>query len=136
MGRKVLAAMGGDPRGKTVAILGLTFKPNTDDMRAAPALSIIRALQDAGVKIRAHDPEGMEQARSLLDNVEFAGNAYEAVAGADAVAIVTEWKEYTELDLARIANTMSTPVLVDLRNIYTRNAAELAGLTYECIGRR
>jgi UDPglucose 6-dehydrogenase len=135
MGRKVLKAMGGDPRGRTVAILGLTFKPNTDDMREAPALSIIQALQDHGVKIRAHDPEGVEQARELLNNVEFAEGPYEAVDGADAVAIVTEWDEYRGLDLKRVAASMATPVLVDLRNVYARADAEAAGLTYEGVGR-
>ncbi|HWI86028.1 MAG TPA: UDP-glucose/GDP-mannose dehydrogenase family protein [Sphingomonas sp.] len=135
MGRKVLKVMGGDPRGKTVAILGLTFKPNTDDMREAPALSIIRALQDSGVKIRAHDPEGEEQARELLTDVFFATDAYDAAEGADAVALVTEWDEYRNLDLARLAQSMTTPVFVDLRNVYTREAAENAGLTYEGVGR-
>ncbi len=135
MGRKVLKAMGGDPRGRTVAVLGLTFKPNTDDMREAPSLSIIRALQDAGCKIRAHDPEGEEQARELLNDVTFADDAYEAVQGADAVALVTEWDEYRRLDLKRLATTMATPVFVDLRNVYTRAEAEAAGFVYEAVGR-
>jgi UDPglucose 6-dehydrogenase len=135
MGRKVLKAMGGDPRGKTVAILGLTFKPNTDDMREAPALSIIRALQDSGVKIRAHDPEGEEQARQLLTDVSFADDAYDAAKGADAIALVTEWDEYRNLDLERLAGSMATPVFVDLRNVYTRERAEAAGFTYEAVGR-
>ena len=135
MGRKVLKAMGGDPRGKTVAILGLTFKPNTDDMREAPALSIIRALQDSGVKIRAHDPEGEEQARQLLTDVSFADDAYDAAKGADAIALVTEWDEYRNLDLERLAGSMATPVFVDLRNVYTRTRAEAAGFTYEAVGR-
>jgi UDPglucose 6-dehydrogenase len=135
MGRKVLKAMGGDPRGKTVAILGLTFKPNTDDMREAPALSIIRALQDSGVNIRAHDPEGEEQARELLPDVAFAKDAYDAAMGADAVALVTEWDTYRQLDLPRIAKSMATPVFVDLRNVYTRAEAEAAGFRYEAVGR-
>jgi len=135
MGRKVLKIMGGDPRGKTVAILGLTFKPNTDDMREAPALSIIRALQDSGCKIRAHDPEGLEQARELLTDVEFAKDAYDAATGADAVALVTEWDEYRNLDLARLAGLMATPVFADLRNVYSRAAAEKAGFVYEAVGR-
>jgi UDPglucose 6-dehydrogenase len=135
MGRKVLKTMGGDPRGKTVAILGLTFKPNTDDMREAPSLSIIRALQDAGCHIRAHDPEGEEQARQLLTDVFFAGDAYEAAEGADAIALVTEWDDYRRLDLKRLADAMATPVFVDLRNVYRRGEVEAAGFTYEAVGR-
>lgn len=135
MGRKVLKTMGGDPRGKTVAILGLTFKPNTDDMREAPSLSIIRALQDAGCHIRVHDPEGEEQARQLLTDVFFAGDAYEAAQGADAIALVTEWDDYRRLDLTRLAEVMATPVFVDLRNVYRRGEVEAAGFTYEAVGR-
>jgi len=135
MGRKVLKAMGGDPRGKTVAILGLTFKPNTDDMREAPSLSIIRALQDAGCNIRAHDPEGEEQARELLTNVTFCEDAYDAASTADAIALVTEWDEYRHLDLKRLAGAMATPVFLDLRNVYARDEAEAAGFTYEAVGR-
>ena len=135
MGRKVLKAMGGDPRGKTVAILGLTFKPNTDDMREAPSLSIIRALQDAGCTIRAHDPEGEEQARELLTDVTFCKDAYDAAGGADAIALVTEWDEYRRLDLKKLAAVMATPIFLDLRNVYTRDEAEKAGFTYEAVGR-
>jgi UDPglucose 6-dehydrogenase len=135
MGRKVLKAMGGDPRGRTVAILGLTFKPNTDDMREAPSLSIIRALQDAGCEIRVHDPEGEEQARELLRGVTFCKDAYDAAEGADAIALVTEWDEYRHLDLTKLARAMATPVFLDLRNVYSRDEAEKAGFTYEAIGR-
>ena len=135
MGRKVLKTMGGDPRGKTVAILGLTFKPNTDDMREAPSLSIIRALQDSGCNIRVHDPEGEEQARQLLSDVFFAGDAYEAAEGADAIALVTEWDDYRRLDLKRLAEVMATTVFVDLRNVYRRGEVEAAGFTYEAVGR-
>jgi UDPglucose 6-dehydrogenase len=135
MGRKVLKAMGGEPRGRSVAILGLTFKPNTDDMREAPSLSIIRALQDAGCSIRAHDPEGEEQARELLSDVTFCKDAYDAAAGADALALVTEWDEYRHLDLKKLAGVMATPVFLDLRNIYSRDEAEKAGFTYEGVGR-
>ena len=135
MGRKVLKTMGGDPRGKTVAILGLTFKPNTDDMREAPSLSIIRALQDAGCRIRAHDPEGEEQARQLLSDIFFAEDAYDAAAGADAIALVTEWDDYRRLDLERLARVMATPVFVDLRNVYQRAEVEAAGFTYAAVGR-
>jgi UDPglucose 6-dehydrogenase len=136
MGRKVLKAMGGgDPRGKTVAILGLTFKPNTDDMREAPSLSIIRALQDAGCNIRAHDPEGEEQARELLNDIHFARDAYDAAEGADAIALVTEWDDYRRMDLKRLASVMATPVFVDLRNVYSRDEVEAAGFAYEAVGR-
>jgi len=131
----VLKTMGGDPRGKTVAILGLTFKPNTDDMREAPSLSIIRALQDSGCHIRVHDPEGEEQARQLLSGVFFADDAYDAAAGADAIALVTEWDEYRRLDLERLARVMATPVFVDLRNVYQRAEVEAAGFTYAAVGR-
>ncbi len=134
MGRKVIRIMGGDVRGKTVAILGLTFKPNTDDMREAPALSIIQALQDSGVVVRAHDPEGMDHARTMLRDVILTDDAYQAAQGAHAIAIVTEWDEYRSLDLKRLAGAMATPVLVDLRNIYTRGAAEDAGFIYEGLG--
>jgi len=136
MGRKVLKAMGGgDLRGKTVAVLGLTFKPNTDDMREAPSLSIIQALLDSGIKVRAHDPEGMEQARELLPDVTLVDEPYDAITGAHALAIVTEWDQYRTLDLARVARAMAQPVLIDLRNVYTRDEAERAGLTYHAIGR-
>jgi UDPglucose 6-dehydrogenase len=135
MGRKVVRAMGGEARGKTVAVLGLTFKPNTDDMRDAPALALIQALEDAGAKVRAYDPEGVEQARPLLGNVEFADDAYSAVEGADALVIVTEWDEFRALDLKRVAGLLARPVLVDLRNIYTADEVERAGLHYHGIGR-
>jgi UDPglucose 6-dehydrogenase len=135
MGRKVIQAMGGDVRGKTVALLGLTFKPNTDDMRDAPALSIVSALEDGGAKVRAYDPEGMEQARPLLPGVSFVDGPYAAAEGADALAIVTEWDEFRALDLKRIAGLLRQPVLVDLRNIYPPEEAERAGLVYVGVGR-
>src|SRR5215207_7643466 len=116
MGRKVVAACGGNVRGKTVAVLGLTFKPNTDDMRDAPSLSVIAALQDAGATVRAYDPEGVEQARPMLPGVEFSPNPYAAAEGADALVIVTEWDEFRALDLGRMAKTLKAPLLVDLRN--------------------
>ena len=107
MGRKVIQALGGDARGKTVALLGLTFKPNTDDMRDAPSLSIVQALQDAGAKVRGYDPEGMEQARPLMPDVDFCDSPYEAAEGADAVVLVTEWDVLRALDLKRLAGTMA-----------------------------
>jgi UDPglucose 6-dehydrogenase len=135
MGRKVIKAMGGDVRGKTVGILGLTFKPNTDDMRDAPSLAIIAALQDAGATVKAYDPEGFEQARPLLADVEFSESAYAAADGTDAVVIVTEWDAFRALDLGRIKQSMKAPLLVDLRNIYPPAEAERAGLKLVGVGK-
>ena len=135
MGRKVLRAMGGDVRGRTVAGRGLTCHPNPADMREAPALAIIQTLQDAGVFVRAHDPEGVEQARALLHNVDYMADPYAAADGADALVIVTEWDQYRALDLSRLAGLLAQPVLVDLRNIYRRAEAERAGLRYVSVGR-
>ncbi|PCD01748.1 UDP-glucose 6-dehydrogenase [Sphingomonas spermidinifaciens] len=135
MARKVVAAMGGDVRGKTIAMLGLTFKPNTDDMREAPSISIIQALQDAGATIRAYDPEGMEAARPMLENVHYARSAYDAAEGSAAVVIVTEWDAFRALDLARLKSLMAEPLLVDLRNIYRAENVVAEGLRYVSIGR-
>ncbi|MBY0582050.1 MAG: UDP-glucose/GDP-mannose dehydrogenase family protein [Sphingomonas sp.] len=135
MGRKIVAAMGGDVRGKTVAILGLTFKPNTDDMRDSPAISVIQTLQDAGASVRAYDPEGIEQAKHVLDNVTYCDGPYEAIDGADALAIVTEWDAFRALDLKRIKALLKEPVIVDLRNIYNRADVEAAGFHYTGVGR-
>jgi UDPglucose 6-dehydrogenase len=135
MGRKVIKAMGGDVRGRTVAVLGLTFKPNTDDMRDSPSLALIQALQDAGAHVRAYDPEGMEQARALLPDVEFTNSPYEAAKGAGALVIVTEWDEFRALDLRRIAGLLDQPILVDLRNIYPPAEVERVGLIYHGLGR-
>jgi UDPglucose 6-dehydrogenase len=135
MGRKVIAAMGGDVRGKCVAVLGLTFKPNTDDMRDSPAIAVVQTLQDAGATVRAYDPEGMEQAAKVLLNVVYCTGAYQAMEGADALAIVTEWDAFRALDLARVKALLSAPILVDLRNVYPRDMAEDAGFTYYAVGR-
>jgi UDPglucose 6-dehydrogenase len=135
MGRRVIAALDGDVRGRTIGVLGLTFKPNTDDMRDAPSLSIIQVLQDAGARIRAYDPHGIEMARSMLDGVEFAESAYGVAEGADALVLVTEWNEFRSLDLERLRALMRNPVLVDLRNVYRRPAVEAAGFSYHSIGR-
>jgi UDPglucose 6-dehydrogenase len=135
MGRKVLKAMGGEVRGKRVAVFGLTFKPNTDDMRDSPAIAVIQMLQDAGAKIFACDPEGVEQAKKVLQNVEFVADPYTAAEGADAAVIVTEWDAYRAMDLSRLAGTMATPLLVDLRNVYAREEAERAGLSFVGIGK-
>ena len=135
MGRKIIAACGGSVRGKTIAILGLTFKPNTDDMRESPALAIVTALQDSGALVRGYDPEGMELAKPLLPNMEFSSSAYDCVTGAHAVAIVTEWDEFRALDLRRIKSLLANPVLIDLRNIYLPDEATRHGLIYHSIGR-
>jgi len=135
MGRKIVAAMGGDVRGKTVGILGLTFKPNTDDMRDAPSLSIVQALIDAGASVKAYDPEGMELAAPMMPSVTMCKNAYAVAEGSDAVAIVTEWDAFRALDLNRLAAVMRTPLLVDLRNIYDRATVEALGIAYDCVGR-
>jgi UDPglucose 6-dehydrogenase len=135
MGRKIIHAMGGDVRGKTIAVLGLTFKPNTDDMRDSPAIAVIQALQDAGAKVQAHDPEGIEQAKLVLDNVDYCEGPYQAMEGADAVAILTEWDAYRALDFERVKGLLSQPVLVDLRNVYSPAEAKAAGFSYTGIGR-
>ncbi len=135
MGRKVIAACGGDMRGKTVAILGLTFKPNTDDMRDSPAIAVVQTLQDAGAQVRAYDPEGVEQAKLVLENVTYCANSYEAMEGADALVIVTEWDAFRALDLDRARSLLKQPILVDLRNIYPREMVEKAGFCYTAIGR-
>ncbi|PKR87162.1 UDP-glucose 6-dehydrogenase, partial [Pleomorphomonas diazotrophica] len=135
MARKVIAAVGGDARGKTVAVLGLTFKPMTDDMRDSPAISIIQALQDAGAKVRGFDPEGMDNARKLIDGIAYVGSAYEAAEGADALCIVTEWNEFRALDFPRLKTVMKAPVLVDLRNIYRPEEIERHGFAYTSVGR-
>ncbi|MBZ5761927.1 UDP-glucose/GDP-mannose dehydrogenase family protein [Rhizobium sp. VS19-DR104.2] len=135
MGRKVIAAVGGDVRGKSVAVLGLTFKPNTDDMRDSPAISIIQTLQDAGAKVVGYDPEGMDNARGLIEGLTFAADAYTAAEGADALVIVTEWNQFRALDFARLKRVMAAPVLVDLRNIYRRDEITKHGFEYSSIGR-
>ncbi|MEM8695173.1 MAG: UDP-glucose/GDP-mannose dehydrogenase family protein [Pseudomonadota bacterium] len=134
MGRKIVRAMNGEVRGKTVALLGLTFKPNTDDMRDSPSIAIVQALQDEGATVRAYDPEGMEQARAVLDDVDFRTDPYDAADGADALVIVTEWDQFRALDLKRIARMLVQPLLVDLRNIYSPDEADNAGLRYVGIG--
>jgi UDPglucose 6-dehydrogenase len=135
MSEKVIAACGGDVRGKTIAVLGLTFKPNTDDMREAPSLVIVGKLIAAGAKVIAYDPEGMGAAKELMPDLRFGSGPYEIAAGADAVVIVTEWNEFRSLDLERLGAVMKTPVLVDLRNVYRRDDVERRGFTYESIGR-
>lgn len=135
MGRKVIHALGDETRGRTVAMLGLTFKPNTDDMRDAPSIAIALALKDAGIAVRAHDPEGMDAARALMPDLTFCTDAYEAARGADAVVIVTEWDAYRALDLAKLGEVMAGRVMVDLRNVYNRETVEAAGFAYTAVGR-
>jgi UDPglucose 6-dehydrogenase len=135
MGRKVIQALGGDARGRTVALLGLTFKPNTDDMRDAPSLSIVQALLDAGAAVRGYDPEGMEQARALMPDVAYCDSPYSAAEGADAAVLVTEWDVLRALDLPRLGRAMAQPVFVDLRNVYPPEEVEEAGLRWHGVGR-
>jgi UDPglucose 6-dehydrogenase len=139
MGRKVIDALAssgdGEPRGKRVALLGLTFKPNTDDMRDAPSIAIAQTLVDAGVEVTAYDPEGMELAGPLMPEVAMKPSAYAAIEGADAVVIVTEWDAFRALDLDRVKALVRTPILVDLRNIYDPEEVRAAGFVYASVGR-
>ncbi len=136
MARRIIAACGGNARGKTIALLGLTFKPNTDDMRESPAIAIVTALQDAGAKLNAFDPEGMEQARLYLDNLNYCADPYACCEGASALVIVTEWDAFRALDLARVKSLLAAPVLVDLRNIYDPEEVRRQGFAYVGVGRR
>ena len=135
MAGKVIAHCGGSVEGKTIAVLGLTFKPNTDDMREAPSLDIIPALQGAGARVRAYDPAGLEAAKRLLDGVVWCEGVYEAMEGADALVIVTEWNAFRALDLARVKRLMKAPVMIDLRNIYDPEEMSAAGFRYASVGR-
>jgi UDPglucose 6-dehydrogenase len=135
MARKVSAALGGELRGKTVAVLGLTFKPNTDDMREAPSIPLITALQDLGAKVRAYDPAGMEQAKSVIANVTFCGDAYSCAEGASVLVIVTEWEQFRALDFDRLKTVMAQPIVVDLRNVYRAEEIVRQGFVYESVGR-
>jgi UDPglucose 6-dehydrogenase len=134
MAGKVAAAMGNDLAGKTIGVLGLTFKPNTDDMRDAPSLDIIPALVAMGATVQAFDPEGHE-ARQMLRDVDFKPGPYEAVEGADLLLILTEWDQFRALDLARVRSLMRSPVVVDLRNIYRPAEMRDAGFRYVSVGR-
>lgn len=135
MGRKVIHAMGGEARGKKVALLGLTFKPNTDDMRDAPSIAIVQTLIDAGATVSAYDPEGMDIAAELMPDVTMTDSGYDAAAGADAVVIVTEWDAFRALDLDKLSSAMAGKTLVDLRNIYHPADVAKSGLEYTSIGR-
>jgi UDPglucose 6-dehydrogenase len=136
MARKVIQAMGGDVRGKRVAILGLTFKPNTDDMRDAPSIAVIQGLKDHGASICAYDPEGVAQARLVLPDIDFAPSPYACMEQADALVIVTEWEQFRALDMRRIKELLRQPLVIDLRNIYTPEEVRRHGLEYVSIGRR
>jgi len=135
MARKVVAALDGSVRGKTVAVLGLTFKPNTDDTRDSPAIPLITALQDQGATVRAYDPAGMEQAKPQLSGVQYCSGAYVAAEGAHAIVIATEWEQFRALDLAQLKSIMAQPVIVDLRNIYRADEMKRAAFRYVAVGR-
>jgi len=135
MAEKVVAACNGSVADKKIAVLGLTFKPNTDDMRESPSLDIIPALEKQGAKVFAYDPEGMEEARHMLTDTTFCNDAYEPLQDADAVVIITEWNEFRAFDLHRMKEMMKSPVMVDLRNIYEPNEMSSAGFAYHCVGR-
>jgi len=135
MAAKIADALGQDPSGTTLAVLGLTFKPNTDDMRESPSLRIIPALQRAGVHIRAFDPHGMDEAAKQLADVVWCRDAYDAMAGADGVAILTEWNQFRNLDTERMKRELRRPIMIDLRNIYEPAAMAAAGFAYTCVGR-
>jgi UDPglucose 6-dehydrogenase len=135
MAQKIIKALDGNLKGKTIAILGLTFKPNTDDMRDAPALDIVPTLQDEGAKVRAFDPEGMNEAKHMLKDVAFATGPYDCVQNADAVVIITEWDQFRALDLDRMKDALKTPTVIDLRNIYSPAEMHAKGFNYVSVGR-
>ncbi len=135
MAARVIAACDGSVKGKTVAMLGLTFKPNTDDMRDSPSLDVVPILQKAGATIRAFDPEGMEEAKKTLTDIVYCTDAYGALDGADCAVLMTEWNEFRALDLERAKKLLKTPVMIDLRNVYSPDDMATAGFRYSCIGR-
>jgi UDPglucose 6-dehydrogenase len=135
MARKLVAALGGSVRGKTIAVLGLTFKPNTDDMREAPSIALVTALKDFGAEVRAYDPAGMVQAKAVLPDITYCDGLYSAATGAHALVVVTEWEQFRALDLERLKRIMATPVIIDLKNIYQPKELISAGFIYESIGR-
>src|ERR1700722_12094269 len=135
MARKVSNAAGGSLRGKTVAVLGLTFKPDTDDMREAPSIPLVTGLLDMGAKVRAHDPVGMEQARRELPDIEYCDDPYACVRGAHVMVIVTEWTQFRALDLDRLKQEMAGSIVIDPRNIYNPQKMEVCGFIYEGVGR-
>lgn len=136
MVKKIRQALGGSEAGKIIAVLGLTFKPDTDDMREAPSLTILPALMERGAKIRAHDPQGMNEAKKLLPDLIYCSNPYEACEGSNAVVLMTEWREYRALDLRRLKQLLKEPIFIDLRNVYLRRQMEEAGFIYYSVGRK
>jgi UDPglucose 6-dehydrogenase len=135
MARKVAHALGGSLRDTTIAVLGLTFKPDTDDMREAPSIPLITALNDMGAQVQAYDPVGMAHAKQLLPDVNYCDSAYSCVQGADAMVLVTEWEQLRALDFPRIKAAMKRPVVVDLRNVYRADEMARYGFTYVSVGR-
>ncbi|MCI4643417.1 MAG: UDP-glucose/GDP-mannose dehydrogenase family protein [Hyphomonadaceae bacterium] len=135
MADKIIAAMGADVSGKTIAVLGLAFKPNTDDMRDAPSLDIIPALTEKGASVRAYDPEAMHEAKELMPDISYCGTPWDAIEGADGLVIITEWHQFRALDMERVKNSLSGNVVVDLRNIYDAEDMEKRGFAYTSIGR-
>jgi UDPglucose 6-dehydrogenase len=135
MARKVAAAAGGSLRGKTIAVLGLTFKPNTDDMREAPSIPLVTALHDMGANVRAFDPAGMAQAKPLLPEVTYCDGPYACAQDAHALVLLTEWEQFRALDLAEVKRRMALPLVIDLRNIYARADVERHGFRYFAVGR-
>jgi UDPglucose 6-dehydrogenase len=135
MADRITAACGGSVAGLRLAALGLTFKPNTDDMRDSPSLAFLPALREAGATIRAFDPEGMDEAKKLMPDLDYCSDPYEAMEGADALILVTEWNEFRALDIDRVKRVMRRPLVIDLRNIYNPEEMTAAGLTYHSIGR-
>jgi UDPglucose 6-dehydrogenase len=135
MAERIIAACGGTLAGKTLAVLGLTFKPNTDDLRDAPSLAILPRLVAAGARIRAFDPEGMAEAQKLMPELAYCHDAYQTMEGADALVLLTEWNEFRGLDLGRVARILASPLVIDLRNIYQPQEMAAAGLSYLSIGR-
>lgn len=136
MVRKIRQALGGSEAGKTIAVLGLTFKPDTDDMRESPSLTILPALIEKGATVRAHDPQGMKEAKKLLPDVIYCSSPYEACEGSDCVVLMTEWREYRALDLQRLKELLKEPIFIDLRNVYRRKQMEEAGFIYYSVGRK
>jgi UDPglucose 6-dehydrogenase len=135
MAKRIIVACGGSVRGKTIALLGLAFKLNTDDMRDAPSIAIVTALEDAGAKVRAYDPKAMDQARQLMPNVTYCKDPYDCATGAEAIVMVTEWDEFRALDLSRIKQVLTDPNMIDLRNIYRPADVRKHGFAYTSIGR-
>jgi UDPglucose 6-dehydrogenase len=131
----VIKAMGGSVKGKTIGVLGLAFKPNTDDMRDAPSLDIIPALQAAGARVKAYDPESMHEASKMLTEVDFCDGPYHAIDGADAMVLITEWDQFRAMDFERVKKLLKTPTVVDLRNVYQPSDMKRRGFNYVSVGR-